>query len=317
MFAPVAGAQRGISPSSSPVGNEAALAGTTPVTAVSRDSAVPLHFQFRSLLLWMIERGELRAGQSLPPERELARAFGVSLAPVRQAMLDLVKEGVLYRVRGKGTFLCERSLLEQDSILASFTESMRRKGLEVEMRVLHERQVQPTRNVAGALRTSERRIWWIERLAIVDGQPAALLQSYLSARRYPGLPSKLQTRGSLYRVIEQDFGVTPTRAEATVEVAPCPTALSPLLEVPAGTSVLVASGTTYDAHDVPVEHFHCVYRGDRIRLRLATHRYAESVVSDARQDQARPRTPRGAAHDGVGSPAPGVRHSSSRKVQKP
>src|ERR671936_1023932 len=155
MFAPVAGAQRGISPSSSPVGNEAALAGTTHVTAVSRDSAVPLHFQFRTLLLWMIEKGELRTGQSLPPERELAEAFGVSLAPVRQAMLDLVKEGVLYRVRGKGTFLRERSLLEQDSILSSFTDSLRRKGHEVAMHVLREGEVQPRADVARALQTTE------------------------------------------------------------------------------------------------------------------------------------------------------------------
>ena len=298
----MAGAPRGILLSPS-VASEAGLAGTTG-GAVSRDSSVPLHFQLRNLLLWTIEKGDLRAGQSLPPERELAAAFGVSLAPVRQAILDLVKEGVLYRVRGKGTFLRERSLLEQDSILSSFTESMRRKGLEVEMRVLGQGRVQPEPDVAGALRTSERRVWWIERLAIVDGEPAALLTSFLSARRYPGLPSKLKVRGSLYRVIEDDFGVIPTRAETTVEVAPCPTAQSPLLNVPAGSSVLVASGTTYDLHDVPVEHFRCVYRGDRIRLRLATHRYAESVVSDARQDQARPMTPRGAAHEGVGSPAP-------------
>lgn len=265
----------------------------------------------------MIEKGDLRTGESLPPERELAEAFGVSLAPVRQAMLDLVKEGILYRVRGKGTFLRERSLLEQDSILSSFTESMRRKGLEVEMHVLREGRVQPTREVAGALRTPERRVWWIERLAIVDREPTALLTSFLSARRFPGLPSKLQVRGSLYRVIEEDFGIIPTRADTTVEVAPCPTAQSPLLQVPAGSSVLVASGTTYDVHDVPVEHFRCLYRGDRIRLRLATHLYAESVVSDARQDQARPTTPRGAAHDGVGSPAPDVFRSSSRKVQRP
>ena len=83
-----------------------------------RDSPVPLHSQLRHVLVAMIEEGELGDGVALPPERDLAAQFGVSLAPVRQAILDLVKEGVLYRVRGKGTFVREPSLVEHDSILS-------------------------------------------------------------------------------------------------------------------------------------------------------------------------------------------------------
>jgi GntR family transcriptional regulator len=185
------------------------------------------------------------------------------------------------------------------------------------MRVLSARRVHPKPSVRRALETSEGRVWWVQRLAIVESEPAALLTSFPSLQRYPDLPSRLGTRGSLYRVLEEDFGVIPTYADATVEVAPCPTLQSPLLEVPSGSSVLVSSGTTYDVHDVPVEHYRCAYRGDRIRLRLATHRYAESVVSDARQDQSRPATHRDAAHDGVGSSGPEFSRSSSRKVRRP
>jgi GntR family transcriptional regulator len=255
-------------------------------------------------------------GQSLPPERELATAFGVSLAPVRQAILDLVKEGVLYRVRGKGTFLRERSLFEQDAMLSSFTENLRSKGLAVAMHVLRAERAEPPREVAQALQTRQRRVWWFERLAVVEGEPTALLTSFLSARRFPGLPTKLSARGSLYRVIVDDFSIVPTRADTMVEVAPCPSAQAEPLGVPAGSSVLVASGTTYGVHDVPVEHFRCVYRGDRIRLRLATNRYAESVISEARHDRARRMTPRGAARDGFSSPGPIGTRSSSRKVRR-
>ena len=56
---------------------------------ISRTSAIPLHTQFRAHLLGRIERGELRQGQKLPSEREYADQLGVSLAPVRQAILDL------------------------------------------------------------------------------------------------------------------------------------------------------------------------------------------------------------------------------------
>jgi DNA-binding GntR family transcriptional regulator len=111
----------------------------------------------------------------------------------------------------------------------------------------------------------------------------ALITSFLSARRFSGLGSKLRDGQSLYRTIEDEYGAVPMRADMTVEVTPATTAQSGLLELPTGSSVLVAAGTTYDAEDVAVEHFHVVYRGDRIRLRLDTYRYAENVITDVRR----------------------------------
>src|SRR5437868_11837478 len=103
---------------------------------LNRESPIPLHHQVRNYLLGCIERGELLPGQTLLQEREYAARFRISLAPVRQAILDLVKEGYLYRVPGRGTFVCEQKVEEKISILASFTESMRAKGLSAVLRVI-------------------------------------------------------------------------------------------------------------------------------------------------------------------------------------
>jgi GntR family transcriptional regulator len=259
---------------------------------LERESPVPLHFQLRSVLLRMIEEGSLGGGVSLPPERELAVRFGVSLAPVRQAVLALVREGTLYRVRGKGTFLRERSLLEYDAILSSFTGNLREKGADVEMRVVREATESATPNIAAAL--GARRVYSVDRLALVDGEPAALLTSILSTRRFPRLSERLRAYASLYLTLHEHYGVIPVRADTTVELAPAAVKQCELLGIPPGSSVLVASGTTYDQDDRPTEHFRAVYRGDRIRLRLDTYRYRENVVVEARQ------------------PVP----SSSRKVQR-
>jgi len=70
--------------------------------SISRGSPVPLHHQLRQLLQDQIERGSLRPGQQLPHERQYAEHLGISLAPVRQALLDLVRLGLVVRVRGKG-----------------------------------------------------------------------------------------------------------------------------------------------------------------------------------------------------------------------
>jgi GntR family transcriptional regulator len=242
-----------------------------------RDSPVPLHYQLRHLLVAMIEQGEIRAGEALPTERDLAARFGVSLAPVRQAILDLVNEGVLKRTRGKGTFLREQSLVEHDGILSSFTASMREKGLDVEMQLLRQRRVRTPRAVTLALGIEERSTILLERLARVQDEAVALFASYLSAERFPDIGARLAERRSLSSVLEEDFGVVPVRADTIVEVGRCTTAQSALLEIPAGSTLLIARGTSYDVNDRGVEHFHVHYRADRIRLRLDSHRYAEQV----------------------------------------
>jgi GntR family transcriptional regulator, N-acetylglucosamine utilization regulator len=254
----------------------AVVSATAP--GLSRDSPVPLHYQLRHVLIEMIERGEIRSGEALPSERDLAARFDISIAPVRQAILDLVKEGVLFRVRGKGTFLHEPALVEHVSILSSFTASMRERGLRVEMRLLERRAVRPSRDVARALATSERTATLLERLAIVQDEPVALFRSHLSPKRFRGVGAKVAERGSLATVLEEDYGVVPVRADTLVEVGRCTTAESAVLQIPAGSSLLIARGTSYDAADEPVEHFDVRYRADRIRLRLESRHYAEQVV---------------------------------------
>src|SRR5262252_2667601 len=104
--------------------------------AVRRHSPVPLHHQIKVAVLEGVEQGWLEPGAQLPRERELAEALGVSLAPVRQAMADLTKEGYVERIRGKGSFIRDRKLVEKIQILGSFHQSVRRQGLSVDVKVL-------------------------------------------------------------------------------------------------------------------------------------------------------------------------------------
>jgi DNA-binding GntR family transcriptional regulator len=162
---------------------------------------------------------------------------------------------------------------------------MREKGLDVAMRLLREQEARTPRDVADALGTDERTVTVLERLALVQNEPVALFVSYLSPGRFPGVGARLAVRGSLFSVLEEEFGTVPVRADTIVEVGPCTTAQSALLQIPAGSSLLIARGTSYDAKDEAVEHFHVRYRPDRIRLRLDSHLYAEQVVPPTRKGE--------------------------------
>jgi GntR family transcriptional regulator len=243
---------------------------------ISRTSAIPLHTQFRAHLLRRIERGELRQGQKLPSEREYADQLGVSLAPIRQAILDLAKEGYLHRTRGRGTFVQEAKVDEKIAILSSFTQSMRAKGLEPDLHIRFRGLAVANGKIVRALGSRERKLLLIRRLASVEGEPFALLDAYLSPQAFPRLMHAELLEDSLYQTMEALYGVVPTRAVSTIEVIRCQDEAE-LLGLTPGMPALQVEGTTFDAGDRPVEFSRVIYRADRFRFTIESFHRQDRV----------------------------------------
>ena len=245
---------------------------------ISRDSPVPLHHQVRNYLLGCIERGELLPGQKLLQEREYAARFGISLAPVRQAILDLVKEGYFYRVPGRGTFVREQKVEEKISILASFSESMRAKGLNAVLRVVELRVGIAPPTVRAMLETVDQQFVFLQRVALVEGKAIALLSSYLPARLVAGIETLDFNGRSLYKTLEERYGIVLARAESTIEVVRCRGTQSTVLGIPPGTPMLQVEGKTYDVTGQFVEFSQVLYRADRFRFTIESFRRNDRVL---------------------------------------
>src|SRR5260370_26513343 len=248
------------------------------VIPINRDSPVPLHDQVRNYLLGCIERGELLPGQKLLQEREYAARFGLSLAPVRQAILDLVKEGYLYRVPGRGTFVREQKVEEKISILSSFSESMRAKGLSAVLSVAELRVSKIPPNIRAALATEDQQYIFLQRVALIESKAIALLSSYLPARLVPGLETLDFNGRSLYKTLEERYGIVLARAESTIEVVHCHGTQSTVLGIPPGTAMLQVEGKTYDVTDQFVEFAQVLYRADRFRFTIESFRRDDRVL---------------------------------------
>ena len=74
---------------------------------IDKSSSIPLYKQVKEYVLQLIHKNE-EDSSMLPPEIEISRQFDISRATVRAAILELVQEGVLERVPGKGTFIKEK-----------------------------------------------------------------------------------------------------------------------------------------------------------------------------------------------------------------
>ena len=220
---------------------------------LNRAAPAPLHHQIRQLLLEEIRSGKLNPGDRLPPEREYAETLGVSLAPVRQAILGLVKDGCFERLAGRGTFVRPDKLTETVTTLSGFTESMRQRGRLVEMRVLRQGLVDPSEEVRSALGLGRAPVVELRRVATEGGSPLALLVSLLDGRRFGELLKVDFSAVPLYTYLRERYGLEMTRATNIVQVVHCDLEEAAVLEVPVGSPALEAVHTTFDQHDRPVE----------------------------------------------------------------
>lgn len=245
--------------------------------SISRSSPVPLHHQLRQLLQDQIERGILRPGQQLPHERQYAEHLGISLAPVRQALLDLVRLGYLLRVRGKGTFVRDDKVIEKISLVGSFTDSLRGQGLEPAFTVTCAASMTPPAEVRDAFEGKPRRLFRLDRVASVADGPLALLTAWLDPDRFPDLAAQDFTRVPLYATLERLYGVQMGRALSTIEVVQLRDDEAALLQLPPGASALQVQGTTFDQDDRATEVSRVRYRADRFTFSLESRRVGDRL----------------------------------------
>jgi GntR family transcriptional regulator len=239
---------------------------------INLNSPVPKYYQLKEIIRDMIEKDELGAGQGIPPERELCERYGISRMTARQAVMELVNEGLVYRVQGLGTFVAEPKVRQGTGRLTSFTQDMRERGMRASSAVLRV-EVESAGPVVARLLRIDPGEWIIRvrRVRNADGKSMALETSHLLYDVAKGiLDVDLATR-SLYEELSK-AGIHIATAEQSYEAVLVNDSESEYLGVPVGSPALLMERVTFDADDRPFEYVKSVYRGDRYRIttRLAS-----------------------------------------------
>lgn len=225
----------------------------------------PKHTQLREVLTDLAT--ELGPDAAIPSERELMVSHDVSRATVRKAIESLIADGLLQRVHGKGTFVA-RPRLESRLHLASFSQDMRRRGLEPSTRLLAIERAEAPIEVARFF--GEETAWRVDRVRLADGQPIALEHSWYSALLLPGL-DRHDLGGSLYALLAEQYGVVIDSAEQTIWGESAEGRVAKQLASPAHTPLLVFRRLSTSLGR-PVEHVVSRYRGDRYQIHMSLGR---------------------------------------------
>lgn len=232
---------------------------------LNMDPRIPLYYQLMQLFRQEIEEGKYQPGDVFPSENELCVRFGVSRPTVRQAINELVKEGLLHRVKGKGTFVSVRKI-EQEFIqkLISFTEEMEMKGLRHATQVL-ELKVVPASKVVSAhlsLGTNEP-VFCLERLRFVNEDPIVVVTTFIPQKNCPNLEKLDLNNHSLYKTLEKHYGISITRARRLMEVDQATEEDANLLGVEEGSPIQLSRTVAWNQYGVPIEFSIARYRGDK------------------------------------------------------
>jgi GntR family transcriptional regulator len=239
---------------------------------IDKQSPIPMYIQIEEGLKSRIEDGELIAGTLIPSERELTEMFQVSRMTVRQAITNLVNEGLLYREKGKGTFVAAPKLEQRLNGMTSFTEDMQARGLIPSNKLISFKKILPAPDIAKLLLLSpEEQTFFIERVRYANAEPMAIERTFVPAKIFPHLNQE-NFKGSFYSLIEQDPFLTISHASQRIEAALVKKEDAEFLDIEMPSAVLVIERISHLTNGLPFEVVHSTYRADRYKFVTEIHK---------------------------------------------
>lgn len=243
---------------------------------LQRETGVPLYRQIQDYIRSKIEAKEWAVGEQIPTEQQLGQDFGVSRITVVKAVSRLVDEGLLRKEQGRGTFVAAAGLIPEPLSLRSFTEEMKDRGLVPGSRVLEKTISDPSQRLRDRLQLARnQKVYRLVRLVLGSGQPMGLHRTYLPADRFPDLLQHLSDNTSLYRTLQDKYGVTPDEGIETYSAIQLDAEEARLLGVAPGSPGFSVERQTF--HDgQPFEWVSALMRSDQFHYTVQLHRKTTS-----------------------------------------
>lgn len=249
------------------------------MTPLNRDSPVPYYHQLKAILLEQIMA--LKDSQQpvlLPTEKDLQDKYQVSRSVVRQAVQELVQEGVVVREQGRGTFALPDKLRHnpqpEKARSLGLSGFMKERGITPNTQLLSRQVSDASAEAALALQLADdKRVLRFERLRLAGEKPIGIQRVSLPVTRIAGGPTALADADLLYGAASLDYlgtrlGISIGKSIRTIEAVALDAHTAELLGAPVGQPSLHVKRVTYETAGNPIEYFDAVYRGDQFEYSL-------------------------------------------------
>jgi GntR family transcriptional regulator len=227
---------------------------------INDESGIPLYYQIKELIRENIDSGEWKSGDKIPNELDMANSFKVSRSTIRQAILDLVNEGILTRKKGVGTFVAMPKF-EGNFINLTYPDELGTKHTPISMKVID----------GGSLKlkplqlTNDEKVYEIIRLRFFNEEPAAIETSYIPVKYAPGLLDH-NLEGRLFDLIISQYNIQLTRYKNYIEPVLLDLYEADVLEVDQSQPALKITKLWMTPQGTPTVLNISVFRGDRCKI---------------------------------------------------
>jgi len=232
-----------------------------------REAPTPLYMQLKNVLVADIDSGQYKPHERLMSERELGEKFKVSRMTVRQALTEMIREGILYTQVGKGTYVNDSKIKQELQTLTGFTQDMRARGNVASGKVLEARIIPATLTLAAIFSVPmNTEIVLLSRLRLSDAMPLAIEDAYIRHQVCPGILEYDFSKESLYNILVTRYNSILVRAEQTIEASLATPKEVELLQITSPSPVLRLERLSYNEQNMLVEYVISAYRGDRYKF---------------------------------------------------
>ena len=229
---------------------------------IDKNSPIPAYYQIKQIILEKINNNEWKVGQCIASERELSEAYGVSRMTVRQALGELVQEGILFREKGKGTFVCEPKVTQKD--MMSFSEIISKSGKSLKNEVIEFGIVDTPEELGGVF--PQEKLYRINRNRVVDDIVIANEEVYIPYE-YCGDITKKQVEGSLFTLLES-LNYKVDYSESSIKSVLMDENLKKIFKVNSEVPLLQSDNRVYSDKGILIFVEKAIYRSDKYVLEV-------------------------------------------------
>ncbi|MGA8111164.1 MAG: GntR family transcriptional regulator [Acidobacteriaceae bacterium] len=231
----------------------------------------PAYRKIQGAIRRRIDAGQLKPGNLVPSERELARIHSVSLMTARHALTELARDGIVERRHGAGTFVAPPKV--QFNKLLGYTEQMASLGLTARSRIISSAVVNRDHEIAARLGLPPTaRLGRLERVRLAGDEPVALEICHWPADQYPALQHAPLDKISLFSMLERECGVELAYADEEIDATDADTRMAELLQIPRGTPLLRIRQLIFSTTGSATVYVTGFYRSGRHTLRIRRFR---------------------------------------------
>jgi GntR family transcriptional regulator len=241
------------------------LAAVASSRGLTKQLGVPLYHQIEHLIRHRIGTGEYAAGHQIPSESELCLELSVSRVTLREALRELVRDGMLMKVQGKGTFVVHNPPKRLAPVkYTGFLEDLQERVLKLKIKDVEIARVPASSDLRELLQLPEdAEITVIRRLRHIDDEPFSFTINYLPLAIGERIRQEDLYTIPLLRILQEELKIPITRARETIEASPADPDLARRLGISVLHPVMHVKRVMYTTKERPFELVETYYRADK------------------------------------------------------